>query len=77
MSKPSTSPDGTVCMTCADQALAARVLELLPQELAWVDIGTGVELISLALVDAAVGDMVLVHAKEAIANLTVCAKLMP
>jgi hypothetical protein len=46
-----------------------RVRALLPGGLAEVDTGAGPETVSVALVDAAVGDVVLVHAKEAIACL--------
>ncbi len=59
-----------VCITCADEALPFRVVELLDFGLAMVDTGDGrTEEISVALVDAAVGDVVLVHAKEAIAKV--------
>jgi hydrogenase expression/formation protein HypC len=44
------------------------VLELRPGDLALVDAGTGApEEVSIALVDAHAGDVVLVHAGEAIA----------
>jgi hydrogenase maturation factor len=56
-----------VCITCSDEAVAVRIVELLPDHLARVDTGASVEEVSVALVDAAVGDAVLVHAKEAIA----------
>ncbi len=56
-----------VCITCSDQAVAVRVLELRPGDLALVDTGSGIEEVSVALVDARVGGRVLVHAKEAIA----------
>jgi hypothetical protein len=58
---------GDVCITCSDEAVAVRVVELLADELARVDTGVGVEEVSVALVDAWVGDTILVHAKEAIA----------
>jgi hydrogenase maturation factor len=59
-----------VCITCSDEALPFRVVELLDFGLAMVDTGDGrTEEISVALVDAAVGDVVLVHAKEAIAKV--------
>jgi hydrogenase expression/formation protein HypC len=58
-----------VCITCSDQALPVRVLELRPGALALVDTGVSQEEVSVALVDARVGDTVLVHAKEAIAVL--------
>ena len=61
--------DGEVCVTCSDEAVPVRVLEVLDDGLARVDTGLGVEEISVALVDATVGDVVLVHAKEAIACL--------
>ena len=58
-----------VCITCSDQALPVRVVELRPGDLALVDTGSGLEEISVALVDTRVGGRVLVHAKEAIAVL--------
>ena len=67
-----TSPlpcEGPVCITCSDEAVAATVLELVDGDLAWVDAGAGREEVSVALVCAAPGDVVLVHAKEAIAAL--------
>lgn len=57
---------GDVCITCSDEAVQVRVVELLGDELALVDTGSSTEEVSIALVDAAVGDLVLVHAKEAI-----------
>lgn len=56
-----------VCVTCSDTAVQVRVLEVTGDRLAIVDTENGPEEISLALVDAGPGDMVLVHAKEAIA----------
>jgi len=55
-----------VCITCSDEAVQVRVVELLGDGLALVDTGVSTEEVSVALVDAAVGDVVLVHAKEAI-----------
>lgn len=56
------------CVTCGDIAVEVRVTRILPDGLAIVDTGQGTEEeISVALVPAAVGDRVLVHAKEAIA----------
>lgn len=60
---------GDVCITCSDQAVAVRVVELLPDDLAVVDTGSSREEVSVALVTAEVGDEILVHAKEAIAVL--------
>jgi hydrogenase expression/formation protein HypC len=60
-----------VCITCSDEAVPVRVVRLLGGELAEVDTGQSLEEVSVALVDAAVGDTVLVHAKEAIAVLGV------
>jgi len=57
---------GDVCITCSDEAVQVRVVELLDDELALVDTGSSTEEVSIALVDAGVGDLVLVHAKEAI-----------
>jgi hydrogenase expression/formation protein HypC len=56
-----------VCITCADTAVAVTVRQLLSDGLAVVDTGQGTEEVSVALVTAAVGDTILVHAKEAIA----------
>jgi hydrogenase expression/formation protein HypC len=58
---------GDVCITCSDEAVQVRVVQLLEADLAMVDTGQSVEEVSVALVDAAVGDTILVHAKEAIA----------
>lgn len=60
---------GEVCITCSDQAVTVRVVELLPDGLAVVDTGSSREEVSVALVTAGVGDEILVHAKEAIAVL--------
>jgi hydrogenase expression/formation protein HypC len=56
-----------VCITCSDTAVQVRVVRLLADDLALVDTGAGREEVSVALVSAAVGDTILVHAKEAIA----------
>jgi hydrogenase maturation factor len=58
-----------VCITCADDAIPVRVIELLDDNLARVDTGAGVEVVSVALVAAKTGDVILIHAKEAIAKL--------
>jgi hydrogenase maturation factor len=59
--------EGDHCVTCSDEAVAVRVIRLRDGDLADVDVGDGrTEEVSVALVDAAVGDTVLVHAKEAI-----------
>lgn len=61
---------GEVCITCSDTAVAVTVTELLGDDLARVDTGEGTEEeVSVALVDAGVGDVVLVHAGEAIAKV--------
>jgi len=59
--------NGDVCITCSDEAVEVRVVALLGDDLALVDTGQSVEEVSIALVQAGVGDSVLVHAKEAIA----------
>lgn len=56
-----------VCITCSDEAVPVTVIELLGEELARVDTGVSHEEVSVALVEARVGDTILVHAKEAIA----------
>ena len=58
---------GDTCITCSDVAVEVRVVRLLPDDLAVVDTGQGEEQVSVALVTAAVGDTILVHAGEAIA----------
>ncbi|WP_407655589.1 HypC/HybG/HupF family hydrogenase formation chaperone [Amycolatopsis rhabdoformis] len=60
-----------VCITCSDTAVEVTVVELLDLGFAVVDTGQGREEVSVALVDAGVGDRVLVHAGEAIARLEV------
>ncbi len=60
---------GDTCITCSDEAVQVVVVELLADGLARVDTSSGVEEVSIALVDAGVGDTVLVHAGEAIAVL--------
>ena len=57
---------GDVCITCSDTAVQVRVAKLLPDGLALVDTGAGQEEVSVALVSAAIGDTILVHAGEAI-----------
>ncbi len=61
---------GPVCITCSDTAVQVRVAKLLPDGLALVDTGAGQEEVSVALVTAAVGDTILVHAGEAIGVVT-------
>ena len=56
-----------VCITCSDAAVQVTVIRLLGDDLALVDTGQGTEEVSVALVTAAVGDTILVHAREAIA----------
>ena len=56
-----------VCITCSDLAVEVRVVRLLDDALALVDTGVSQEEVSVALVEAHVGDTILVHAKEAIA----------
>ncbi len=60
------------CITCSDEAIPARVLELLPGEfgeMGRVETPDGTCIVSLALVDAVPGDSVLIHADVAIAKL--------
>lgn len=67
MSEAAPHCDGEVCITCSDIAQPFVITELHGDGLALVDTGAGLEEVSVALVEAAVGDTVLVHAKEAIA----------
>ena len=65
---------GDVCITCSDEAVPVRITELRRDELALVATEAGTfEEVSIALVDAGVGDVVLVHAKEAIARVAASA----
>jgi hydrogenase expression/formation protein HypC len=57
------------CITCGDIAVEVRVVRLLPDGLAVVDTGEGEETVSVALVSAALGDTILVHAGEALTVL--------
>ena len=66
MSEPGGCRDG-VCITCSDTAVQVKVIRLLEDQMAAVDTGAGEEIVSVALVMAGVGDMILVHAGEAIA----------
>lgn len=59
-----------VCITCSDVAVPVTIVKLLGDEMALVDTGAGQEEVSVALVTAAVGDTILVHAREAIAVVT-------
>ncbi len=56
----------SACPACADEAITAMVVEMLPDAMARVETPGGHEEISVALVDVEVGDRVLVHAAEAI-----------
>jgi len=61
--------DGPRCVTCADEARAGRVVALLQDGRARVEIGALAEDVSVELVDAAVGDVVLIHGGVAIGTL--------
>jgi hydrogenase maturation factor len=61
---------GEVCVTCSDTAVACTVVALLDDDLALVDTPAGEEEVSVALVEARIGDTILVHAGEAIAVIT-------
>ena len=56
-----------VCVTCSDAAVPVRIIALRPGRLALAGTADGEAEISVRLVDARAGDVVLVHAKEAIA----------
>lgn len=66
MSSPDELCTDDVCITCSDVAVAVRVSEVLPDGLAMVESEAGPEEVSIALVEARPGDVVLVHAKEAL-----------
>lgn len=63
------SCDDDVCLTCGDVAVPVRVIQLLPGDMAVVEVDGRQEEISVALVAADVGATVLVHAGEAIARV--------
>src|SRR3981081_4173039 len=66
--RPSTPEwHGDVGITCPDEAIPVTIVELLDDDLANVDTGRSIEVVSVALVDAKVGDTILVHAKDTIA----------
>jgi hydrogenase expression/formation protein HypC len=58
-----------VCITCGDQALPGRVVALFEDGMARVDVAGVGEEVTVELVEAAVGDVVLVHARVAIGRL--------
>ena len=60
---------GPACITCGDEAVEVTVLALEDGELALVDTGSGTERVSVMLVDAGVGERILVHAGEAIGKV--------
>jgi hydrogenase expression/formation protein HypC len=57
------------CITCRDYAALARMIALFEQHMATVDTGCLGEKVSVELVDARIGDLVLVHAGMAIGTL--------
>lgn len=60
---------GPACITCGDEAVEVTVLALEDGDLALVDTGAGRERVSVMLVEAHVGDRILVHAGEAIGKV--------
>jgi hydrogenase expression/formation protein HypC len=64
---PDAACAGDHCVTCGDVAAEVKVVRLLADGMAVVDTGQGTEHVSVALVSAALGDTILVHAGEAIA----------
>jgi hydrogenase expression/formation protein HypC len=68
--EPPPAADSEHCITCADQAIPARVLQVLPDGTARVRIEGAISCINTSLVDAAPGDIVYVHADVAIAKLS-------
>jgi hydrogenase maturation factor len=63
---PHSCPDPHHCISCSDEAVAGRVLRLLPGNMAAVDFGDSTEEVSVELVESVPGDIVLVHAGVAI-----------
>lgn len=64
----SCTTDPSHCICCSDEAIPGRVIALLPGGMAAVDFGDAVEEVSVALIETAPGDYVLVHARVAIAR---------
>ena len=64
----SRNPNPQSCITCSDQAIPARVLELLPDDMARVEIDGDAQEVNISLVGAVPGDTVFVHADVAIAK---------
>jgi hydrogenase maturation factor len=62
-------PDTHHCISCSDEAVAGRVLSLLPGKMAAVDFGESTEEVSVELVECVPGDIVLVHAGVAIQRI--------
>jgi len=59
-----------VCICCSDEAVAGRIVNLLPGGMAAADFDGIIEEVSVELIESAPGDIVLVHAKVAIARLS-------
>ena len=57
------------CSVCADEAFPARILSLLPGGLAAVELQGAIEEVDVQLIDAAEGDVILVHAHVAIGKI--------
>jgi hypothetical protein len=58
-----------VCTTCADAVVLVRVIEILGGGMARVETGISIEEVCIDLVEAAVGDTLLVHAGVAIGHV--------
>lgn len=57
------------CVTCSDEAVRGRVLRIGSRGIASVQFEDAIEEVSVELIEAAPGDIVLVHAGVAIARL--------
>lgn len=58
------------CQCCSDEAIPGKVLALLPGGMASVELNGATQEISIELTDCAPGDVVMVHAKVAIARVS-------
>jgi len=56
------------CVSCSDEAIPGRVVALLEDGMALAEFPGATEEINVELVDAAPGDLVLVHARIAISR---------
>ena len=69
--QPLRPADTIHCVICSDFALPARILEALPERMARVQFGSNIEEVNVELIDAEVGEIVLIQARVAIGKLRI------